>query len=164
MSLKIKLLNWLDPFPLIIMLVIHKCDKIARAHWNPSQKYSPCKTNQSINHLLIQRFLELKQILKFKSIYLLVNDGDACFRATLNGADVARNQLLVWSHSFRVFGWIFPILVRVTGAISCVVIAKVRKKKVMTVNLMWILSAMKIRVAFPFRVQLVSRGNNTLKN
>jgi len=48
----------------------------------------------------------------------------ALFRATLNGADAVRNQLLIWSHHFPVFGWIFPILFSMAGAIASVMLVR----------------------------------------
>ena len=48
----------------------------------------------------------------------------ALFRATLNGADILRNQMLIWSHHFPVFGWIFPILFSMAGAIASVMLVR----------------------------------------
>ena len=48
----------------------------------------------------------------------------ALFRATLNGADAVRNQLLIWSHHFPVFGWIFPILFSMAGAIASLMLVQ----------------------------------------
>jgi len=58
------------------MGLIYSSNNHARNSQNATKSPEPIQA-----HLLIQRFLKLKQILKFKSIYLPVNDGCACFRA-----------------------------------------------------------------------------------
>ncbi len=44
------------------------------------------------------------------------------FRAALTGADLLRNNLLDWAHSLLNFGWLFPILFTLLGAVISVVI------------------------------------------
>lgn len=38
------------------------------------------------------------------------------FRAALTGADIVRNRLIAWAHSFPIMGWIFPIVFTMLGA------------------------------------------------
>ncbi len=38
------------------------------------------------------------------------------FRAALTGADVVRNELISWAHSFPILGWIFPMALTMLGA------------------------------------------------
>ena len=44
------------------------------------------------------------------------------FRAVLAGADTLRNALVTWSQQFPVWGWIFPLLFSMTGAILSVML------------------------------------------
>ena len=46
----------------------------------------------------------------------------ALFRAVLTGADTLRYALLAWSHQFPLWGWVFPLLFSVTGALLSVLI------------------------------------------
>lgn len=39
------------------------------------------------------------------------------FRAALTGADLLRTNLLTWTHGLPKFGWIFPVLFTMTGAV-----------------------------------------------
>ena len=48
----------------------------------------------------------------------------ALFRAALTGADALRNQLLIWSHNYLVLGWIFPMLLSITGAVISVMLVR----------------------------------------
>lgn len=38
------------------------------------------------------------------------------FRAALTGADIVRNGLISWAHSFPILGWIFPMVFTMLGA------------------------------------------------
>ncbi len=38
------------------------------------------------------------------------------FRVALTGADIVRNGLISWAHSFPIFGWIFPMVFTMLGA------------------------------------------------
>ena len=46
----------------------------------------------------------------------------ALFRAMLAGAETLRNALVTWAQQFPLWGWIFPILFSMTGAILSVMI------------------------------------------
>jgi chloride channel protein, CIC family len=46
------------------------------------------------------------------------------FRAGLTGADLLRNGLISWAHSFPVLGWVFPILFTMLGATISVAITR----------------------------------------
>jgi CIC family chloride channel protein len=44
------------------------------------------------------------------------------FRAVLAGAEMLRNDLLVWSQGFQLWGWIFPLVFSMTGALLAVLL------------------------------------------
>ncbi len=46
------------------------------------------------------------------------------FRAALAGAAAARNAFIVWAQGIPAWGWIFPILLTLTGTIAAVVITR----------------------------------------
>jgi CIC family chloride channel protein len=46
------------------------------------------------------------------------------FRATLTGADLLRNNLIDWAHSLQNFGWVFPAIFTLLGALVSVVITQ----------------------------------------
>ena len=48
----------------------------------------------------------------------------ALFRATLAGGDNLRNALIAWSHQYPAFGWIFPIMFSVVGAVGSVALVR----------------------------------------
>lgn len=39
------------------------------------------------------------------------------FRGALSGMDAVRNSLIAWSHQYPAYGWIFPILFSISGAL-----------------------------------------------
>ena len=46
----------------------------------------------------------------------------ALFRAVLAGADTLRNDLIAWSQQFSLWGWIFPLMFSMTGALLSLVL------------------------------------------
>lgn len=48
----------------------------------------------------------------------------ALFRAALAGADALRNALIAWAQQYPLWGWIFPILFSVTGAVLSVILVR----------------------------------------
>ena len=51
---------------------------------------------------------------------LLAGSVAVIFRALLAGADALRNHLIAWAHAMPLFGWIFPVLFSVAGAVIAV--------------------------------------------
>jgi CIC family chloride channel protein len=48
----------------------------------------------------------------------------ALFRFTLTSADSLRNGLIIWSHHYPLWGWIFPILFSTAGAVISVTLVR----------------------------------------
>lgn len=46
------------------------------------------------------------------------------FRVALSGADLLRNKLITWAHSFPFAGWIFPVLFTLIGAVISVALTR----------------------------------------
>lgn len=46
------------------------------------------------------------------------------FRGALTGADLVRNNLVAWAHGFGNFGWVFPVLFTLTGAVVSVAMVR----------------------------------------
>jgi chloride channel protein, CIC family len=48
----------------------------------------------------------------------------ALFRAALAGGDNLRNALVAWAHHYPIWGWIFPILFSMTGAVLSILLVR----------------------------------------
>src|SRR5512135_1520046 len=46
------------------------------------------------------------------------------FRMTLTGADAIRNGLIQWARLYPLWGWIFPILFSITGAVASLALVR----------------------------------------
>src|SRR5512146_1160974 len=48
----------------------------------------------------------------------------ALFRAVLAAGDTLRNHLITWSQQYPLWGWIFPILFSIVGAVLAVLLVQ----------------------------------------
>ncbi len=96
---------------------------------SPTKKTPAADIDQESVQSEIQEYLDIRQQRRW--IFPRAVLVGACagfiallFRAALTGADALRNTLITWSHHMPIWGWIFPVIFTMLGALISVAITR----------------------------------------